>query len=218
MIPTAKYALLPTMHGASADVLAQALTEMTRHYEGQETELANQLKWLGVLLRRAHIMPAQEQQEIQERLDMWDNLLEQDEHLQKIIARAVAKRAEEQTEKLAEERAEKLAEERAEKLAEERAEKLAEKIVEKEMAERLAEAEKRLAEEEAKARAEGEVQASQNILIDVVQTRFPPLVELAQRRAVQTKQPDALREVIRLISAAPDEATARWILSLTPAA
>lgn len=186
------YALLPTMRGANADVLAQALQEMAEHYQGQETELANQLKWLGVLLRRARIMPAQDQQEIQERLDMWDNLLEQDEYLQKKIVKA--------------------AEKRAEKAAELLAEKLAEKIVEKEIAERLAEAEKRLAEEEAKARAEGEVQASQKMLLDLIEVRFPQLAELAQQRVKPIKETIILRQFMKQIAVASDESTARWII------
>lgn len=83
------YALLPTMRGANAHLLTQAIDELVQQYKGNDTQIAQQLKWLGVLLRRAEIMPVEDQQAIQERLDMWDNLLEEDPYIQKIIARAI---------------------------------------------------------------------------------------------------------------------------------
>jgi len=64
---------------------------------------------------------------------------------------------------------------------------------------------------------EGGLQMAQQILIDLVNIRYPTLAELAQNRAEHTKEPDALREVINLIVAAPDENIARFILS-TPSA
>lgn len=64
---------------------------------------------------------------------------------------------------------------------------------------------------------EGGLHMAQQILIDIVRMRYPALAELAQNRAERTIQPDVLREVISLIVAAPDEATARFILS-TPSA
>jgi predicted transposase YdaD len=81
------YALLPTMRGVNAQMLNQAIDEMAQWYQGNDAQLANQLKWLGVMLRRAEIMPLEDKHEIEERLDMWDNLLEQDPYLQKKIAR-----------------------------------------------------------------------------------------------------------------------------------
>ena len=64
---------------------------------------------------------------------------------------------------------------------------------------------------------EGGLHMAQQILVDIVKMRYPTLADLAQNRAEHTRQPDALREVISLIVAAPDENTVRFILS-TPSA
>jgi len=50
-------------------------------------------------------------------------------------------------------------------------------------------------------------------LVDVVITRFPTLVELAEQRGDRVENIDVLLEVIRLVAAAPNEAIARFILS-----
>src|SRR5581483_4862455 len=80
------YAFLPTMNGASEVLLLDALNELSQHYKGDDVQLANQLKWLGVLLRRSETMSLEDKVTVQERLSMWDNLLEQDPYLQKKIA------------------------------------------------------------------------------------------------------------------------------------
>jgi len=60
---------------------------------------------------------------------------------------------------------------------------------------------------------EGRVQELQQMLIEVVEERFPSLVGLARQRAKQTVRPEGLRQLVKLIYKAPDEATARWLLN-----
>lgn len=60
---------------------------------------------------------------------------------------------------------------------------------------------------------EGEVQTLQWVLVDNVRRRFPTLVDLAQQKAARTKAPEALREIVGLVSTAPDESTVRSLLT-----
>ena len=84
------YALLPTMRGANEALLRQAIDELVERYQHDDTKLARQFKWFGILLRRADIVPLEDKRRIQERLDMWDNLIEQDPWVQKKKAEAKA--------------------------------------------------------------------------------------------------------------------------------
>jgi len=47
--------------------------------------------WLAVLLRRADTVPLEDKEQVLERLDMWNNLLEQDPYIQKKTADAEAR-------------------------------------------------------------------------------------------------------------------------------
>lgn len=64
-----------------------------------------------------------------------------------------------------------------------------------------------------KGRIEGEIKASQMAVVTIVEGRFPDLVELAQKRVTNINKIDALALMIRMVSTAPDEATARFILN-----
>lgn len=75
------YAFLPVMNGTNEQMLLDALNELAENYVGDDVQLANQLKWLGVLLRRSETMSIDDKVAVQERLNMWDNLLEQDPYL-----------------------------------------------------------------------------------------------------------------------------------------
>ncbi len=68
----------------------KASTEQAEHYQRDDTMLARQFKWLGILLRRADIVSPEVKRRVQERLDMWDNLIEQDPWVQKKKAEAEA--------------------------------------------------------------------------------------------------------------------------------
>lgn len=64
----------------------------------------------------------------------------------------------------------------------------------------------------AKSKAEGELQALQEMALYAVEEQFPPLMELAQQRIAQIRKPDVLRLLVKQIYKAPDEKTARWVL------
>ncbi len=65
----------------------------------------------------------------------------------------------------------------------------------------------------ARGRAEGEMQALQRVLVNIVIARFPTLLDLAQQRAAQIKTPEALHQVILWAATAPNEHIARFILT-----
>ncbi|HEV2581316.1 MAG TPA: hypothetical protein VGT44_10740 [Ktedonobacteraceae bacterium] len=79
----ALYALLPTMEGANAQLLHKAVDEMVEYYQGDDTRLVQELRWMGIVLRRAK-MPRREKRAIEERLTMWDDLFERDPKMRKI--------------------------------------------------------------------------------------------------------------------------------------
>jgi len=78
------YALLPTMEGANAPLLHKAIDEMVEYYKGNDTKLAQELRWMGIVLRRVKTMPREDKHEIEERLNMWDDLMEKDPKMRKI--------------------------------------------------------------------------------------------------------------------------------------
>ncbi|MBA2392850.1 MAG: hypothetical protein H0V70_08915 [Ktedonobacteraceae bacterium] len=82
----AMYALLPAMEGANAQLLSQAINEMVEYYKDNEIALARELRWMGIVLRRADIVPLEEKNEIEERLSMYDDLMEKDPKMRKIQA------------------------------------------------------------------------------------------------------------------------------------
>lgn len=78
------YVLLPAMQGANATLLSSAIDEMAVQYKDDEPKLARQLVWLGILLRRADTVSAEDKHKIQERLDMFDKLWEEDPKIQRL--------------------------------------------------------------------------------------------------------------------------------------
>lgn len=77
------YALLPTMVGVDATLLNKAIDEMVEYYKGDDAKLAQELRWMGVVLRRAKL-PRVVKNRIEERLNMWDDLMERDPKMRKI--------------------------------------------------------------------------------------------------------------------------------------
>src|SRR5258708_13749908 len=61
--------------------------------------------------------------------------------------------------------------------------------------------------------ARGKIEALQEMALEAVKNKYPPLVELAQEQVVRIKQPEALRQLVILIFNAPDQGTARWLLN-----
>ena len=56
------------------------------------------------------------------------------------------------------------------------------------------------------------IQAFQDTIIEIVKTRFPNLIELAQQRVVQIRKLDDLKRFIIQLSTAPNQTAARRIL------
>ena len=97
------YALLPTMQGADTTLLHKAIDEMVEYYKGDDTKLAQELRWIGIVLRRVKSIAREDKREIQERLNMWDDLMEKDPKMRKIRRESEAKgRAKGKTEGLVE--------------------------------------------------------------------------------------------------------------------
>ncbi|MBO0796645.1 MAG: hypothetical protein J2P36_37650, partial [Ktedonobacteraceae bacterium] len=69
------YPLLPVMHGVNASLLFQAIEEMLEYYQNDQVQLAHQLKWLSVLLRRSKTIMLEEKEEVLERVNIWDELV-----------------------------------------------------------------------------------------------------------------------------------------------
>jgi len=57
---------------------------MVQYYQDNKIQLARELRWLGIVLRRADIVSVEEKREIEERLSMYDDLMEKDPKMQKI--------------------------------------------------------------------------------------------------------------------------------------
>jgi hypothetical protein len=62
-------------------------------------------------------------------------------------------------------------------------------------------------------RTEGEIRGLQKMALEAVEDTYPPLVVLAQERIYLVRKPEGLRQLVKLIYKAPDEATARWLLN-----
>jgi hypothetical protein len=86
----AMYALLPAMAGANAHVLEQAIAEMIQYYQDDEITLARDLRWMGIMLRRTDCVLEEEKQMIQERLSMYDDLMENDPEMKRLRAKYAA--------------------------------------------------------------------------------------------------------------------------------
>src|SRR5581483_376458 len=78
------YVLLPTMEAANAPLLHKAIDEMVQYYQGNDTKLAQEFRWMGIVIRKVTTLPRGDKREIEERLNMWDDLMEKDPKMRKI--------------------------------------------------------------------------------------------------------------------------------------
>jgi hypothetical protein len=123
-----------------------------------EKRIEGRLLWLGTFMRRADTVLPKHKHKVEERLSMFNDLLEHDPYVQQQRALGEAKG-------------------RAEGLA------------------------------------EGQVQALQRVVVNMAIDRFPALVELAQQRIKQIERPEAFYLLISQLNTAPDESTARFLLT-----
>ena len=63
-------------------------------------------------------------------------------------------------------------------------------------------------------RVEGEVEALKQVIMEIVQARFPALAELTQREITKLGEPMQFHRLITQITLARDEVAAREILSV----
>ncbi len=74
--------MLPTMKNVDARLLQQAIDEMIQYYGDDERKLARRIFWLQLFLRRSEMITPEDKNKVQERLDVFDQLLEEDEYIQ----------------------------------------------------------------------------------------------------------------------------------------
>ena len=148
----------------------------------------------------------EDKQEVQRSLSMYDRLWEDHPKVKQIKAKAKEDaRAEARAESV---RARAEAERtKAEAIAE--AERLKEQYRKEIEAELQAEHHRREAERQEKLRA---LQGLRNAVIVFTKARFPELAELAQQKVAHIENTETLNLLIELVSTAPDEAAARWLL------
>ncbi len=84
------YPLLPTMRGANAALIKQAMDELAALYQHDVVTLAQQFIWLKLLLERADTIDRQEKNRIQEQLSMYDPLWENHPKVKQIRAESRA--------------------------------------------------------------------------------------------------------------------------------
>jgi hypothetical protein len=66
-------------------------------------------------------------------------------------------------------------------------------------------------------REEGLTEGLQKAFVAIVEGRFPPLVELAQKRVAQVTKSDKLDLLVKQIVTIPDETTALWLINIIAA-
>ena len=181
------YALLPTMEGANASLLHKAIDEMVKYYKGNEAKLAEELRWMGIALRKVKTLPRNEKREIQERLNMWDDLMERDPKMKKIRKESEAKG-------------------KAQGVAEGKAQGVARRQSSGCGAEGLA-----------KGKTQGLAEGLQTAVITAIKLRFPPLTELAQQKVSQVQKPETLNLLLDKVTTVPDEDTVRLLLDFIAA-
>ena len=83
------YTLVPAMKGANAPLLLQAIEEMKHRYK--ESELGHHLVRFRTILRRSKTLSLQDKLEVEDYLDYYDSLLDQDPYIQqqKALERAL---------------------------------------------------------------------------------------------------------------------------------
>ena len=62
-------------------------------------------------------------------------------------------------------------------------------------------------------RDRGRTEGQQKALLDLIEVRFPALVEMAQQQVAHLNKSDELSRLMKQIALASDEATARWLLN-----
>src|SRR5579885_1991472 len=118
------YTFLPGMKGANVSLLKQAIEEMRERYQ-QPGVLARHLARFRIILRRSTMLSQEDKQHVEDFMQVYDSLMDQDPYFQQRLASQVARKAEE----LADRKAEKLAAKKAEELAAKQADEKAMQVL-----------------------------------------------------------------------------------------
>jgi len=153
------YALLPTMSGANANLLNKAIDEMVEYYKDDNERLTRELRWMGIVLRRADTVALDEKRIVEERLNMYDDLMERDPKMRMLFAEKEAKG-------------------------------------------------------EAKGEARGEIKGLREGFVDIVETLFPDLAEIAEEGVTRVTESNMLRLLLKAVAAASDETVAKKVLDI----
>src|SRR5579859_1255704 len=189
------YTLLPTMKGATKELLLQAIAELVDYYQ-DDIELFQQLRWMRILLERSTTVKRKVKKLVQEEIDFFDRLWNEDPKVRKTIANA---RNEFQAKYKA----------KYEKLYRVKYEKLYRTKYEQE----LVAAEQELAARVEERVEEVAVQRARWDALRIIQKRFPDILQLAQEKLEQTSDLKHLDELFDQLIVAPDEASASSILN-----
>ena len=81
------YTLLPAMKNADADLLLQAIDGLIEVHQKDETQLGQRLLWFQIFLHRTTTISNQEKEKVQERLDTFRKLFEEDPFVQSFGSR-----------------------------------------------------------------------------------------------------------------------------------
>ena len=84
------YPLLPTMQGTDYPLIQQVLDELTELYKEDEITLSQQIIWMSIFLERTDTIAKREKYKIQEKLNMYDQLWEENSKIKKIRAESKA--------------------------------------------------------------------------------------------------------------------------------
>ena len=79
------------MDGANATLLNTAIDEMVEYYKNDNERLARELRWMGIVLRRADTVALDEKRIVEERLNMYDDLMERDPKTIRLFAEKEAR-------------------------------------------------------------------------------------------------------------------------------
>src|SRR5947209_12494155 len=61
--------------------------------------------------------------------------------------------------------------------------------------------------------AKAKIAGQQKAVLDFMEVKFPSLIQVAQEQVIRLNKPDELSRLMKQIALAPDESTARWVLS-----
>jgi len=200
------YTLLPAMKGVTVAMLLQAITEIEKRYP--QPHLTRHLLRFRTILRRSITLSHQDKQIVEGKLKSYDSLLAGDSELQKEIQEVIQERVQREVQEV-QERVQREVQERVQREVQERVQREVQERVQREVQERV----QREVQERVQREVQERIEERQQAVLDVVEVRFPALLEMAREQVAHLDDRNELRRLAKQIILAPDEMTARWALS-----